>query len=243
MILTPKYFRAIAGMFFILTASLSSLAQNKEYKRVWDEFYDEKPLHFGFLFGFSNTYLGYRLSDEYLSTTAQDTIKSVVSPGNFEFHVGLVAKFGLAPQWELRFAPAITITTRQVEYLSISNRPKVDERNSTWFEIPVTFKYLSKRRHNSRMYLLGGAKVAFETGTRKQGAVQGRLDMKTTDLAIEYGVGFEQFLQYTKFTPEIRFTHGLNNLFIAPNIRSSSPYSSVLSGLYTNSVSLYLYFE
>jgi Outer membrane protein beta-barrel domain len=235
---TSKYWLTLALWVGITTASW---AQNIGYRRMYDEFYDEKPVHFGFLFGFSNTFLNTQYSDVFMDPNSE--VKNVVSPGNFEFHVGLVAKLGLSRRWELRTAPAITITTRQLEYRFANNTNKQDERNSTWFELPITFKYLSKRRGNNRMYLLAGPKFAFEAGTRRTGVIQGALDMRTTDVAIEYGVGFEQFLQYTKLTPEIRFSHGIANLFVPPNLQSNSPYSKVLSGLYTHAVSFYIYFE
>ncbi len=216
-------------------------AQNQTYKRVFDEFYDDRLVHFGFLFGGSNTFLDLRTSPYFVSP--DDSTINVSSPGNFEFHVGLLAKFKLARRLELRVAPAITLTGRQIEYRFVTTSTKTDERNSTWFELPITLKYLSQRRFNSRMYVFGGVKVSFETGNRKIGAVQGQLDTYSTDFALEYGVGFEQFLQYTKFTPEIRFSHGLVNLFVPPSAKSTSPYSKVLDGFFTHSVSFYFYFE
>jgi hypothetical protein len=38
----------------VLGFSQKSQAQRYKYKRIYDEFYDEKLVHFGFLFGFGD---------------------------------------------------------------------------------------------------------------------------------------------------------------------------------------------
>ena len=64
------------------------------------------------------------------------------------------------------------------------------------------------------MYLLAGGTFSIETNVRKKELIgASKLSTGTMDFAIEYGIGFEQFFEFFKFAPELRFSHGLVNLY------------------------------
>jgi len=99
-------------------------------------------------------------------------------------------------------------------------------------------KYKSLRRVNSRMYMVAGFTLGLETNVKRSRG-GGQLDTKSSDFSVDYGVGYEQFFEFFKFAPELRFSHGLGNVF-----RPSKNSAGVgISKLTTHTVTLYLNFE
>ena len=61
------------------------------------------------------------------------------------------------------------------------------------------------------------------------------------DLALELGMGFDLYFKYFKFSPEIRFSHGLNNLYRA---KTTDPQiASAISEIRKKSITIYLNFQ
>ncbi|MDI9858586.1 type IX secretion/gliding motility protein PorT/SprT [Flectobacillus roseus] len=232
-------FAAVTGIL-VLGFSQKSQAQRYKYKRIYDEFYDEKLVHFGFLFGFGDARFNLYHGPQVASTS--DTSRSIVSPGNFAFLVGGIANFTLSKHFDLKTGINIALYGREIDY-RFNNSPNYppELRESTWLEIPVLLKLKSQRRGNSRMFVDAGFKLGLEANVRKNAATTTRLNTKTGDFSIEYGIGFEQFFKYFKFTPELRFSHGLVNMYVAPTNPFS--YSNAIQKLNSHSVTLYLMFE
>jgi hypothetical protein len=88
------------------------------------------------------------------------------------------------------------------------------------------------------MYVMGGFKFGIEANVKKKSSA---LSANTADLSLEYGIGLEQYYQFFKFTPELRFSHGLLNLYVPPS-GTGSPYSK-LNGIRTHTVTLVINFE
>lgn len=232
----------VLTFIFIAGFSHNSLAQKYEYKRIYDEFYDDKPVHFGFLFGFGSSRFNLYHSKNFGSGSATDSAVTIVSPGNFAFQVGGLVNFKLTDRFDFKTGMNIALYGREVDY-RFNNSPDFppELRESTWLEIPLLLKYKSQRRGNSRMFLDAGFKIGIEANVRKNAASTRRLDTRTADISLEYGVGFEQFFKYFKFTPEIRFSHGLTNMFIPPT--NNNPYARDIQRLNAHTVTLYLMFE
>lgn len=215
-------------------------AQRYEYKRIYDEFYDDKLIHFGFLFGFGSS--AFNVYHSNTITTASDTTLSITSPGNFAFQVGGLVNIKISERFDLKTGLNIALYGRQVNY-RFDNSPNFppELRESTWLELPILLKLKSQRRGNSRMFIDAGIKVGLEANVRKNTASTKRLNTTTADVSLEYGIGFEQFFKYFKFTPELRFSHGLTNMFITPT--SSNIYAQGIQRLNAHTVTLYLMFE
>jgi hypothetical protein len=219
-----------------------SSAQKYNYKRIYDEFYDDKTVHFGFLFGFGSSRFNVYHSKNFGSASATDSAVTIVSPGNFAFKVGGLVNFKLTDRFDFKTGMNIALYGRQVNYRFINTPDFPPElRESTWLEIPLLLKYKSQRRDNSRMFIDAGFKIGIEANVRKNAASTRQLDTKTGDLSLEYGIGFEQFFKYFKFTPELRFSHGLTNMFIMPT--NNNPYARDIQQLNSHTVTLYLMFE
>ena len=218
------------GVIALVMIGFQSWGQHTKYTRIFHEYYDEKPVHFGFLFGFASSNY-FMQADQ----AALGTLDSVRSPRNFGFQIGGLVNYAFDKHWELKSGINIALYERQIQFKSEANNPLW--RESTWLEIPVLLKLRSLRRNNHRMYVIGGAKLGIEANVKKKSSA---LSANTADLSLEYGFGLEQYFQFFKFTPEIRFSHGLMNLYVPPSV--SGPYSK-LNSIRSHTVTLLINFE
>jgi Outer membrane protein beta-barrel domain len=231
----------LKSLIFVLllhSSFIATYAQRTVYERIYQEHYEDKPIHYGFFFALPMS--RYNISHNDNFNLASDSVVSIKSPMTSNFRAGFVLNAYLNDRWDIRSTPCFSLYNRTVEYSMRSGRQRQETRESAWIEVPVLFKYKSERRGNSRMYMFAGATFALETNVRKK--VQRGVDKlaaKTTDFTIDYGVGFEQFLQYTKFSPELRFSHGLVNAYVTPQ----SPATLGIRGMVSHTITLYLMFE
>ncbi|CCH55791.1 hypothetical protein BN8_05078 [Fibrisoma limi BUZ 3] len=227
---------AVTALVWVLFSG-HSLAQEYKYIRKHLERYDDKVIHYGFFFAAPVTRFSVRYSPAFV--TARDSAYRIYSPNKASFRVGFVINTFLNDRFDLRLTPAVSLYSREVLYDYPGGTQRKEVRESTWLDFPLLLKYKSERRNNSRMYLLGGGSFAIETNVRRGDQGTSRLSTGTMDVAVEYGVGFEQFFEFFKFAPELRFSHGLVNLYRPGNNAASVG----ISKLTTHTVTLYLNFE
>ncbi len=225
-------------VLFFLSLGQSVLAQELKYRPKYQENYEDKDIHYGFLFALPSTRFNVMHSNEFLA--ASDSTVLITAPVTKGFRMGFVFNKFLNDHWDLRSTPSISLYERVVEYKFLKGSSRQEIREATWIEIPVLLKYKSQRRMNSRMYMIAGLTFGFETNVRRrQLSGTERLTTRTTDLTLDYGFGLEQFLPYTKLTPELRFSTGLVNMYKP----SDNPTSLGIGRLTTHSITLYLMFE
>lgn len=233
-----RHLLTYTGLCLLLCASLTAQAQGS-YKYVVKhlEHYDDKEIHYGFFFAMPVSRFSVGHSPAFLTA---DSAYRIQSPNRPNFRVGFVVNAFLNDRFDLRTTPSVTLMSREVQYDYPNSASRTEVRESTWLDFPVLLKYKSERRNNSRMYFLAGGAFSVETNVRRN-EQQGtsRLSTGTMDLAVEYGIGFEQFFEFFKFAPELRFSHGLINLY-----RPTANAAGVgINRLTTHSVTLYLNFE
>lgn len=212
----------------------------KDYKyiRKFQDRYDDKPIHYGFFFAAPSSHFNVTHSDAF---QVADSAYRISSPNSTGFRVGFIFNAYLNDRFDFRSNPSVSLYNRSVNFDYPSGLQKTESRESTWLNLPLLFKYKSERRNNSRMYLIAGASFAIETNVRKNEAQgSGRLSTSTADFTLEYGIGFEQFFQFFKFAPELRFSQGIPNLYRA---NALNPTSVGIQRLTTSTFTLYLNFE
>jgi len=228
---------ALVVLLFSLVSVRTQAQTNYKYVRKHLERYDDKTIHYGFFFAMPVTRFSVTYSPAFLTA---DSASRIYSPNKPAFRVGFVVNTYLSKHFDLRLTPSVSLFSREVQYDYPGGTSRTETRESTWIDLPLLVKYKSERRNNSRMYLLAGGAFSIESNVRKQEA-QGvnKLSTGTMDFAIEYGIGFEQFFEYFKFAPELRFSHGLVNLY-----RPTNNVAGIgINRLTTHSVTLYLNFE
>ncbi|UFH56162.1 outer membrane beta-barrel protein [Spirosoma sp. KNUC1025] len=231
-----RYLTLIALMLVLVQAQ-SHAQSSYKYVRKHLERYDDKTIHYGFFFAAPITRFSVTHSPAFLKG---DSAYRIYSPNKPNFRVGFILNAFVNDRFDFRVTPSVSLLSREVHYDYPSGSSRTEIRESTWFDIPMLVKYKSERRNNSRMYLIAGGTFSIETNVRKkENQGQSRLSTGTMDLALEYGVGFEQFFEFFKFAPELRFSHGLLNLYQPTNNAAGVG----ISKLTTHSVTLLLNFE
>ncbi len=209
--------------------------------------YDDRWLHLGLYV--APNFSGYKIEQSEATypprgsrKTPEVSSNSLVSPG---FSVGFMGDLRLGQYGALNFAPGVNFLTRRIEFkkynfepnpLEYPNGVQNQEIGSTQLDFPLLLKLKSQRRRNTRVYLIGGVKPTINIGGLRRNT-DTKLEAANTDIAIEYGVGLDLFYPFFKFSPELRFSHGLTNLYVPS---SNDVYSRILQSMKSHTVTLYL---
>lgn len=227
--------KIVLSCLFVLTLSISGFSQIK-HRPINLANYEDRKLHYGFTLGLNSTRYSLIHSDFYVR---EDTVTSVLAPRSVGFSLGFILNYKLADYFALRLLPTVSFYERKVEYLLIDGS-KIDQiTESTFIEIPLLAQYKSQRRGNLRFYVNAGLKAGIEAGAKKKEKKPSELRTQNFDLSFDYGIGMDIFYPFFKFSPEIRFSHGLLNMLNNdPNVFANS-----LNRVTTHTVSLFLHFE
>lgn len=236
------HWNKIIVVFILISCCFSALsvcAQNTKRQSLYSLHlpdYDEKQIHYGFFIAGHVSTLSRRYSTNFVS--GNDTIAAINPNWSPSYGLGFIVAYGLDPQFDLCLVPAFAYYERRVDYISTAGHSKSQTVESGFIELSILARYKSIRRGNIRMYMLGGIKPGFEVGSNVKSRGLNALRTQNWDVSVEYGFGADLFYEYFKFTPELRFSHGLTNLLVKDN----NIYSRGLSRLGAHTVTLYLYF-
>jgi hypothetical protein len=177
--------------------------------------YDKQLIHFGFT-------LGINKSDFHIDRVAdfkiRDSIYRVESSSITGLNLGIVSNLRLGEYFDLRFIPTLSFCQRDLNYdfvypnlTELTTSKKIE---STYLEFPLHIKYKSKRIDNYRVYVIGGVKFAFDMVSQAKVKSEDKdiVKLKKQDYGYEIGLGFDFYLTYFKFSPEIKMYNGVTNL-------------------------------
>lgn len=202
--------------FGLLLFALAGHAQRN------NPYYDDKPLHFGFHVGMNFSTFHLRLDQQRLM--ANDTLRYIDPNWGPGFQLGVIADARLSEYATLRFTPTLMFSQRNVQY-SFENpfnniRRAVQVAN---IDIPLAVKWRSTRINNYRVYLITGMKYTIDMASQERVVADvERLKVRRHDAAYEVGLGFDFYLPFFKFSPEIRFAQGIRNIMVPePHVYSN----------------------
>lgn len=212
--------------------------------------YDDKKLHYGFFLGLNANRSLIDRSSYFINSKTLSTVTPVSDIG---FSLGFLMNIRLHDQLSLKFIPSVGFYDKVFKYTyyskvdpnadSVSTTLPEQRVETTFLELSILLKYKSIRRKNHRFYVVGGVKPSVRVGGKSSGnnsSSGGSLfDIKRTDFAIEYGAGIDFYFQYFKFSPELRFSHGILNM----NAPNANPFNLSLADMLTHTVTLYFFFE
>ena len=227
-------------VLLVLFATISFQAFGQRDRTINLPNYDERWLHYGFYLGLEAFQYRLNYSDLFV-TPEMDSVISINPAVTYgPVNIGFVVNFKLAEFLNLRLVPKFGINERKVEYTYASGNTETQIIEAVTMDFPLLLKYKSVRRGNYRMYFVGGINPSVRVGGKKDvNKEEDRLNIKDSDLSIEFGFGLDVYYPFFKFSPEIRFSRGIiNNLSSETNF-----YSKGIDRLTSNSISLFLYFE
>ncbi|MGD1845210.1 MAG: porin family protein [Salibacteraceae bacterium] len=231
---TMQSFRYFVLGLLLLNAA-SAWAQRDKVKNLND--FDNKKIHFGFTLGINTADFAME-SDLSLS----DSLAGIQSVQQSGFNIGIISDLHLSPTLGLRFTPDLSFGQRNLEYSFLRSDGTasllVKKVESTWLNLPLSLKYRSFRLNNFASYFIVGGRYSFDFASQENTDNQFNdpneivIKLARNSYSAEVGVGFDFFLTYFKFSPELKFVQGINNLIINDNTPLSDPISSLRSRIF-----------
>jgi len=223
---------------------------------------DDRLISYGFfLAGHTNTFR-LRYSEAFMDPSL--VAPGLPSPGDIHsiqpvfsggFSLGFLTTLRLHDQINILFTPKVGFYEHRtiVNYYNgpvtgeptgpegnVGIRPSHQVSEATMVEFPLLLKYKSLRFNNTRMYFIGGANAQFRTKGQDE-ANEDPLVTLGSDVALEMGMGFDIYFEYFKFSPEIRFSHGLRNIYKESHTHQN--FAQSISDIRMKTITVYLNFQ
>jgi hypothetical protein len=223
--------------------SLHSVALAQKQKLSWvkrnNPNYDNRRLTYGFLIGLHTAAYQIKYSDKFVSQ-ALDSVFAVEPTWSPGFSLGFIVNYRLADLFDLRITPEVAFYEHKLHYLFTDGKSEEQLVETTMVEFPVLLKFKSERRENLRMYMIGGVKPGIEASGKKDlNNVTTALEVKGANLSLEAGFGLDIYYPLFKFSPEIRFSHGMVDVLD----NRTNKYGQPLQRVNTNTITVYLLFQ
>lgn len=242
-----KYIFCVALLF---AGTFALFAQKPKVKN--DPTHDDKLVHFGFSLGLN--FMDYRI--EHRERAAEDGVyvgMKEISPG---INIHAVANLRLAENFDLRMLPGISFGERNMYFQEITDSGLVSilpgseyKVNSSYLELPINFKYKSKRLNNFRPYFVGGGNLRYDLSIKKEYDINDQLIMiAPLDVYAEIGFGMDFYLTFFKFATEIKYSFGLSNILLRSDRKGElpaefEPYTNYIDKINSHMVILLFHFE
>jgi len=208
---------------------------------------DHKKIHFGFTIGVNT--MDFKLTPSmkpYIDGT--DTTMLIPEINNLApgFHVSVVSSLKLTEKLDLRFLPGISLGQRTIIFYDQDNR--VDSKmkiESTFIDLPLILKYKATRINNTRPYLVAGINVRNDMARNKEfNEDEGiYIKLKPFDVYYDLGFGIDFYLQYFKFSTEIKYSVGTLNNVSAERAKDYPQYANSIDALNSRMFMVSFHFE
>ena len=235
-----KITKYIIILIFLLANSYS-VAQNRKKPQNLVR-YDFQKIHFGFTLGMNE--LNFNLKEN-SNILTNDSLINLLSKSQKGFNLGIVSNLRIGKYSDLRFIPTLVFGERHLNYKFIDTNQvstnEIKRIESTLIDFPVYIKYKSARYNNFRTYVLCGIKYSLDIASQDEINDEGKeiIKLKKNDILGEIGFGIDYYLEYFKFSPQIKLSHGILNILS----KGESVYSSSLNRLNTTGWMLSFTFE
>lgn len=222
----------VSVVLLLLAFSIDATAQKRKVLNLQD--YDEAPYHFGFILGLNQMFFSVKpvadlpfitwdqssqFTDLFVDSVNVYSVTSSPTPG---FTIGILGNLRLGKYFDLRFIPALSFGERTLNYDlrtyddGVSQRIEIEKSiSSTFVELPLEFKYKSKRLNNMRAYVLAGASYTIDLASQKKAENSSSdvtVKINKNDILLSGGAGVDFYTDYFKFGIQAKMSYGINNL-------------------------------
>ncbi|HNP77055.1 MAG: porin family protein [Cyclobacteriaceae bacterium] len=218
---------------------VESHAQHFKWARRNNPEWDRRKISYGFVIGLHTTAYELKYADRFV-TQSFDTVHSVQGSFSPGFSLGFLVNLRFNDVLDLRIMPKAGFYNHKLTYYYTNNSTKQQLIETTMVEFPVLLKYKSQRRGNVRMYMLGGFTPSFEaSGKNDIQSTTANLSVKSRNVTLDAGFGFDFYFPLFKLSQEIRFQRGISEMLG----NDASVYSAPIKHLNTNTISVYFIFQ
>ena len=225
-------------IFILLVIPVLSFSQIQKPKFLPN--YDKKALHWGFTLGLNAMdFILYPAMSAYMVDSIYPE-NTTIFPG---FNINVVSSLSLHKYVTLRFLPGISFGQRTIYYYKntwdadftlkrdlVSTDQKLE---SSFLEFPLILKYKAERINNWRPYVIGGFNFRVDLSAKKKYDEDKpvNLRLRSADLYYEIGFGFDFFLKYFKFSPELKLSVGTRDVLVHEPRQGKPEYYQYVSSI------------
>jgi hypothetical protein len=175
--------------------------------------YDNRPYYFGISLAYNSAFYKMKYDPSFIRNDSLLVVQPLHSSG---FSLGLLGNLALNKRFDLRLNPMLIFAEKDLQYVfkedSVPQRKNVE---SVLLSVPLQVKFKSDRIGNFRMYLFGGAKLDYDLAANVHARKADDLvQLSPFDIGYEAGFGFEFYLPYFIFSPEIKISNGTRDIHV-----------------------------
>ena len=198
--------------------------------------FNQKPYYFGITLAYNSSNFKVFQSKEFVLNDSIARVESVTGPG---FNLGIVTNLKIGDHFDIRFLPTLSFAERNINYgATVDNKKFFRRVESVFVEMPFHARYKSVPYRDMRLFVIAGVKYGFDVASDSRSRnAENLVKIAPNDFAFEIGAGIQFFLPYFIFSPELKFSHGLNNILIFDDsLEESTVIEKVLSRGFTVSL-------
>lgn len=193
--------------------ALSATAQETGFFSQ-SERYKDRPYYFGITLGYNQAFFQMDYDPKFIQTDTLLRIEPIHSSG---FTLGLLGNLKVVNHLDLRFNPTLNFMEKDLYYSfkTDSATPRREKKviESIIMSLPLQVKFKSDRVGNFRAYLIAGIKYDYDLASNAEVRhAEDLVKLTRDDWGYEAGFGFEFYLPYFIFSPEIKFSYGARDV-------------------------------
>jgi hypothetical protein len=220
--------------YFLAQAQKATVKNNPEY--------DDKPIHFGYTLGLN--VMDFTFGRNY--KLPNDSLFADVGTPMLGFQVGMICDFRLGEYFNLRCLPSFNFGQRNLSYY-VNKKTIIELKiESSMLDFPVQIKYKAKRINNYRPYFIVGLSLRYDLASKNSidTSKNDYILLKPLDFYYEVGFGIDYYMQYFKFSTELKLCLGRFDVLNRKIEKSTNePYVNALTKLTSNIFMLSFHFE
>ena len=178
--------------------------------------FKNKPYYFGISLGYAGSNYRLQHSEDFILNETYVKAQSIGGPG---LRIGVIGNLKFGEYFDFRLVPGFAFTERSISYETFEPQEgtstQVEQIDATLFELPMLVRYKSEPYNDMRLFMLGGVKYTYDiSNTSRTRQAETLLKIAPHDFSAEFGVGVQFFFPYFIFSPQIKVSHGMNNLLL-----------------------------
>lgn len=230
---------AFGFFIFIFLCPLFLSAQRNSSSYNYLNF-KRKSHYFGLTIGYNSTGFKIEHSKRFINNPNYKWNEGVSKPG---LTLSMITNFKIGEFFDFRVLPSIALSYRSLSYIDVNtNIERTDRIESVFGEFPLLIRFTSAPYRDKRIFILTGVKYSYDfaSNSRTDQNQFKIVRISPHDFQFEIGAGMQFYLPYFIFSPEIKFSHGLNNILIYDG---NLPESTIIEKLISKSFTISFHFE
>jgi hypothetical protein len=202
--------------------------------------FNRKPYYFGIALAYKNSNFTLEKTDRFILNDSFRIAETIRGAG---MTASVIANFKIGNHFDIRLLPSISLISRKFEFTPVDDNHIIRTTNveSVLAEIPVLLRYKSEPYRDKRLFVIGGFKYGYDVASNsKINRKRQLIRLSPHDFSLEIGAGIQFFLPYIIFSPEIKFSQGIDNILIYNN---SLEQAKILEKVFSRSFTITLNFE